>query len=48
MGLRTQRLRRPAYCIHSGARSHHRIPLFSRQVHNSFSHLIYPRECFLT
>jgi len=32
MGLGTQRLRRPACCIHSGARSHHRIPLFSRQA----------------
>ena len=37
--LETQRLCRPAYCINSGARYHHRVPLFSRQVHHWSSHI---------
>ena len=39
VGLIPQRLRRPAYGLHSGAHFHPRIPLFSRQVHQFFLHI---------
>ena len=39
IGLVPQLLRRSAYCLHSGAHFHPRIPLFSRQVRQIFSHM---------
>jgi hypothetical protein len=35
----TQRLRRPPFCLPSGAHFHPRIHLLSRQVHHLFSHI---------
>ena len=39
IGLIPQQLRRPAYCLHTGTHFHPRIPFFSRQVHQIFSHI---------